>query len=424
MKKAWQKLTLSDVCLRVGDGAHQSPASVEDGLPMASVKDLTPSGITIDTCRRISAEDFGRLARQGCNPQAGDVLIAKDGATALDTVCEIKAPLEVVLLSSVAILRPDKTKVLPSFLKSFLDAAPTRSYMKNAFTTGAAIPRVVLKDFKRVVIHLPPLDEQAKICGIICAYDDLIENNTRRIQILERMAQALYREWFVNLRFPGHAKVKLVPSRLGPIPESWEVVSIEEVCERVTDGSHSSPKSVDEGLPMASSKDMHEWGFTLATCRFISREDFNQLVRSDCKPKKNDILITKDGANYLKRIFVNRAEQEIVLLSSIAILRPNSRINTHLLAATLRSPENKTRLKNCVTGAAIPRIILKDFKRFQFVLPSRLVQTEWAKLCEPMAELCWRLVDKNQNLRRTRDLLLPKLISGALDVSKLDIETA
>ena len=152
----------------------------------------------------------------------------------------------------------------------------------------------------------------------------------------------------------------------------------------------------------------------------ISREDFENLVRSDCKPKKNDILITKDGANYLKYILVNRSEQDVVLLSSIAILRPNARINPHLLAATLAHPENKNRLKNYVTGAAIPRIILKDFKRFQFVLPESQLQAEWAERAEPITELCWRLVDQVKNLRRTRDLLLPRLLSGQIAVEAAD----
>jgi len=277
---------------------------------------------------------------------------------------------------------------------------------------------------RQVKIPLYPLSTQRKIAAILSAYDNLIENNLRRIKILEEMAQSLYREWFVKFRFPGHEKVRIVDSPEGPMPKGWEVVSIDDVCERVTDGSHSSPRSVDEGLPMASSKDMHDRGLMLDACRFISGRDFDELVRNGCKPKKNDVLITKDGANYLKHIFVNRAEQEIVLLSSIAILRPNSMINPHLLAATLRSPENKARLKNFVTGAAIPRIVLKDFKRFQFVLPIKLVQTEWAKLAEPMTELCWRLDDKIQNLRKTRDLLLPKLIFGELDVSELDIKVS
>ena len=264
---------------------------------------------------------------------------------------------------------------------------------------------------------------QQRIAGILSAYDELIENSRRRIQILEAMARSVYREWFVHFRFPGHEKLPRVASPLGDIPQGWEVVALNDVCEYVTDGSHSSPKSVDEGFPMASSKDMHDWGLTLETCRRIGCEDFDHLVRNGCMPSKNDVLVTKDGANYLKHIFVNRSAQELVLLSSIAILRPNFRINPHLLAAILKSPDNKGRLKNYVTGAAIPRIVLKDFKTFQFVLPNKAVQTQWAKLAEPMAEFCWRLVDQIQNLRRTRDLLLPCLLSGQMELKTEETRT-
>ncbi len=109
-----------------------------------------------------------------------------------------------------------------------------------------------------------------------------------------------------------------------------------------------------------------------------------------------------------------REELELVLLSSVAILRPNKRINPHLLASILRAPENKNRLKNYVTGAAIPRIILKDFKRFQILIPSKDVQQTWAKATQPMTEFCWTLTDAISNLRRTRDLLLPRLLSGQI----------
>ncbi len=302
----------------------------------------------------------------------------------------------------------------PRFISYFLGSLNFGS--QNA---AGAVPGVNRNHLHAMEVLVPPLPVQQRIAGILSAYDELIENSQRRIKILEAMARALYREWFVHFRFPGHEHHPRVASPLGEIPQGWEAVSIEDVCDRVTDGSHSSPQSVDDGLPMASSKDMHDWGLTLETCRLISREDFDHLVRNDCRPKKNDILITKDGANYLKYIFVNRSEQDVVLLSSIAILRPSTRINPHLLAATLAYPENKNRLKNYVTGAAIPRIILKDFKRFQFVLPDSQLQGEWAKRVEPITELCWRLVDQVQNLRRTRDLLLPRLLSGQIDVQPI-----
>ena len=162
---------------------------------------------------------------------------------------------------------------------------------------------------------------------------------------------------------------------------------------------------------MASSKDMHTFGLDLKKARTISSDEYGKLVRNGCQPKKDDILITKDGANYLKYIFVVEKDLDVVLLSSIAILSPNSKVNPHFFAAVLNVFENKERLKNYVTGAAIPRIILKDFKRFQFVLPPSSVQEAWAKIGESSTRLCWDLVSKNQNLRQTRDLLLPKLLS-------------
>jgi type I restriction enzyme S subunit len=307
----------------------------------------------------------------------------------------------------------------PEFMFWYLQSLYHTGFMHAYHTQHTGVARFQWTSFsEREPLKLPPISVQRRISKILSAYDELIYTNQRQIRVLEETARSIYREWFILFRFPGHENVKLVSSPLGIIPQGWDVVSINDVCECVTDGSHHSPKSVGEGLPMASSKDMHDWGLNLETCRFIKREDFDQLVRNGCKPKKNDVLITKDGANYLKYIFVNRAEEELVLLSSIAILRPNLRINPHLLAAILKSSDNKSRLKNYVTGAAIPRIVLKDFKRFQFILPSAAVQARWAKIAEPMTELCWRLVNQIQNLCRTRDLLLPRLLSEQVNMEQ------
>ena len=285
------------------------------------------------------------------------------------------------------------------------------------FNAGAGVPTLNRNHLDSLSVNVPDLPTQRKIAGILSAYDDLIENNLRRIKILEQMAQSLYREWFVHFRFPSHETATFKDSELGRIPEGWEVVTVNDMCDRVTDGSHSSPPSVEEGMPMVSSKDMHTFGLNLETSRTISHSDYEKLVRNGCKPRANDILITKDGANYLKYIFVVEKDLDVVLLSSIAMLTPNARINSHLFAAVLNSTENKERLKNFVTGAAIPRIILKDFKQFQFVLPSRELQVAWAKVGEFSTKLCWDLIAKNKNLRRTRDLLLPKLLSEGQNLS-------
>ena len=166
---------------------------------------------------------------------------------------------------------------------------------------------------------------------------------------------------------------------------------------------------------MASVKDMHDWGINVESCRRISGDEYENLVRNNCKPLKNDVLIAKDGS-YLKHTFVVGEEQDLVILSSIAILRPNSTIRPNYLSFTLREPTTKARMNGFVSGVAIPRIVLKDFRKFQIVVPPSDVQAAWAKHVDPQIEMCLKLVSQIQNLRRTRDLLLPLLLSGQVKI--------
>jgi type I restriction enzyme S subunit len=382
-------------------------------LPYLANVNVRWGEIELDNLRTMRFEPHER-DRYGL--KFGDIVMCEGGEPGRCAIWKEQIP-GMMIQKALHRIRPRDGLDYQFLFYSLVHIGVTKKF--DQYFTGATIKHLPGEKLAKVEIDIPPLPIQRRIAGILSAYDELIENSQRRIKILESMARTLYREWFVHLRFPGHESVPLVPSPLGEIPQGWEVATIDEVCSRVTDGSHRSPRSVNEGMPMASSKDMHDWGLNLDTARLISQEDFAELARNDCKPQMNDVLITKDGANYLKHIFVTRAEQEVVLLSSVAMLRPSTRINPHFLVATLKEPENKGKLKNFVTGAAIPRVILKDFKRFELLLPSNEVQTAWAKIAEAMTEQIWRLIDKIQNLRRTRNLLLPRLLCGQLDVEAL-----
>jgi type I restriction enzyme S subunit len=172
---------------------------------------------------------------------------------------------------------------------------------------------------------------------------------------------------------------------------------------------------------MASVKDMNDWGLDIENCRRIRENDYLELIRNDCKPLKGDVLIAKDGS-YLKHIFVVDKESDLAILSSIAILRPNERMNPYFLAMYLKDSSVAARMKGYVSGVAIPRIVLKDFRKFEIVIPPEPLQKAWWGIAEPLINQCLRLMDKNANLRRTRDLLLPKLISGMLNVENLEIK--
>ena len=220
---------------------------------------------------------------------------------------------------------------------------------------------------------------------------------------------ALYKYWFVD--FGPFQDGAFVESELGLIPEKWKVITFSEVTSKLTDEAHYSPKSADIGMPMASVKDMNDWGFDFNKCRTISIEDYNKLVSQGCQPMKDDVVIAKDGS-YLKHSFVVEKDLYIVLLSSIAILRPNGKLASQLLNLNLKLDSVKDRMKAIVSGAAIQRIVLKEFRKFLIIVPPTKIQNDSLNEIFPLIKQCWNNNNEIQSLTQLRDTLLPKLISG------------
>lgn len=146
MKSNWMTTTINDVCSLVTDGAHNSPKSVEKGRYMASVKDFTEFGFDFSNCRRISEEDYERLRKQGCVPEKDDILVGKDGARYFEDIVIYKQDEQPALLSSIAILRADRKKIIPEFLYYTLKTPAVKKNVRDNYGSGSAIPRIVLKD--------------------------------------------------------------------------------------------------------------------------------------------------------------------------------------------------------------------------------------------------------------------------------------
>jgi type I restriction enzyme S subunit len=288
---------------------------------------------------------------------------------------------------------------------------------KGTTQDNLSVDKLLSFDFQ-----VPSYQTQERIASILSAYDDLIENNARRVKILDEMASMIFREWFVNFRVPSYDKVRIMQSDVGRIPVAWTTEPLENICQRITDGSHWSPTTIESTYRMASSKDMRRWGLDLSECRTISKEDYDNLIRNDCRPLAGDVLITKDGANYLKYCFAVEKDLDVVLLSSVAMLRPREQALSTYLSLYLRDPSVKSRLSGRVSGAAIPRIVLTDFRRFKIMLPDLVIVRMFHDVVDPIVKLCCRLTECNQNLRRTRDFMLPKLVSGEVNVEQIEAE--
>ncbi len=198
MRSEWRLSTINEICSLVTDGAHNSPKSVINGAYMASVKDFTEYGLDFSSCRMISEEDYEKLRLQGCVPEFNDILVGKDGARYFEDIIIYKQPEKPALLSSIAILRTDRKKVIPEFLYYTLKSPSVRKDVRDNYGSGSAIPRIVLKDFKRMPIAFPPIDEQKKLVSIFVSIDEQIQNNNKINNNLQEQARALYRSWFVD----------------------------------------------------------------------------------------------------------------------------------------------------------------------------------------------------------------------------------
>ena len=178
MKSEWNIGTISEVCSLVTDGSHYSPKSCDNGEYMVSVKDFKGFGFDFSNCKHISSSDYEKMKASGCIPECGDILIGKDGARFFEDIIIYNQPEKPALLSSIAILRCNPDIILSQFLYYICKNPVFKKDVRDNYGSGSAIPRIVLKDFKRMPISYPDLDEQRRIVASLVAIDDRILLNT------------------------------------------------------------------------------------------------------------------------------------------------------------------------------------------------------------------------------------------------------
>lgn len=201
----WKKL--GEVCSRITDGSHSSPTAVEKGYYMPSVKDMTNNGFNFSSCKIISEEDYNNLVKTGCKPEIGDVLISKDGSM-LKYVFPVLKDYDIVLLSSIAILTPIQKYVNSKYLSHYLRGDDIKEKTIREFSSKGGVPRIILKNFKKILIPIPSLSEQNRIVGILDTFTDSIENLKQ--QIAQRRKQyEFYRNQLLDLEGKEGVEMKV-----------------------------------------------------------------------------------------------------------------------------------------------------------------------------------------------------------------------
>ncbi len=223
----WQKLQMRDLMVEFHDGPHATPQPADAGPVYLGIKNITDAGmLDLREVRHIAEQDFGKWTRR-VRPQAGDVVFTYEAT--LHRYALIPERFRGCLGRRLALIRANEAVVLPRYLHLLMLGPLWRETVTDRIISGATVDRLPIIDFPNFPVSVPDMATQHAVVGILGALDDLIENNRRRIELLERMAEAIYREWFVHLRFPGHENTIFVDSPLGAIPEGWAVRPLGEL---------------------------------------------------------------------------------------------------------------------------------------------------------------------------------------------------
>jgi type I restriction enzyme S subunit len=294
----------------------------------------------------------------------------------------------------------------------------------SAHGNGTNISNLNQGILSNLEVPLPPLPTQRKIAAILSAYDDLIENNTRRIEILEEMARSIYREWFVKFRFPGHEQVQMVDSELGLIPEGWEVKQLDDIVLEIIDYRGKTPKKLggdwsESGILAISAKNIKQGKLiNLDKSNCVDEALYKKWMKSELK--QGDILMTSEAP--LGELYYLVKHHKFCLSQRVYSIRANPDIiHPPILFSALYSPLIQEQIYARQSGTTVLGIRQTELRKVSVIVPLMELQISAAKMLDDFFNAIETLQVKNDNLRQTRDLLLPRLISGEIDVENLDI---
>lgn len=405
---------IKDFCI-VGDGAHTSIKRQSSGIMYLTSKNFKPSGLELSTVDFISKSDyikyFGSSKKALITPLEGDVLFGIIGSLGVPYV--VKKNDTFGISSSVAILRP-KQRLISKYLYYFMTSSVFQGAIE-AIKSGVAQSFLSLEMIRSLPLIVPNNLEQERIAAILSAYDDLIENNKRRIALLEKMAEEIYREWFVRMRFSGCDRATFEKG----LPKGWSMVKTEKAFKFTAGGTPSkavptywsdgninwyTPSDITsrDGIFLSQSADKcTEEGLANSSARMFPQ--YSVMFTSRATIGAIGINTTPACTN---QGFISCIPNEHYPLTYLYHWLKLGKLNFELLAG----------------GATFPELSKATFKRMEILTPPQELVMQFEDKVRPMFDQVEILIGVNQKLKKTRDMLLGRLISGKLSVENLDIQ--
>lgn len=340
----------------------------------------------------------------------GDIVMCEGGEPGRCAIWREQVP-GMMIQKALHRIRPHTVLDYRFLYYDLLHIGKTKKF--DQYFTGATIKHLPGEKLAKVEVSVPPLPIQRRIAGILSAYDELIENSQRRIKILESMARALYREWFVHFRFPGHESVPRVPSPLGEIPQGWDgtigdIAAIERENINPFDFpgeqfEHFSIPAFDDGRMPAV-----ETGESIRSNKYCI--DHRCVLLSKLNPRIPRVWLP-----------LPTGTRRAITSTEFLVLKPNARFSREFIYAKCCSDEFAGQFASQAIGTSTShqRVRPENVLAMPSTVPDLAVVESFTELVAPMLSLSEQLRSKTQTLRRTRDLLLPRLLSGQIDVEAM-----
>lgn len=270
--------------------------------------------------------------------------------------------------------------------------------------SSSGVPHINLTILRNFEVPVPPVATQKRIAQVLANYDDLIENNRRRIQLLEESAQLLYKEWFVHLRFPGHEHVKVING----LPEGWRTLTLAEVCKQVVDGTHDSPKPADSGYFLVTGRHIVDGFIDFTKCYRISAQDHTEVMKRS-KPEQGDIIFSNIGT-LGSTVLVD--EEFEFSIKNVALFKPQNELFSTYLYSHFSHPWTLKGVLNLASGTSQKFLGLKTLRGLRVSLPDETLLSLFHEIVAPILRQRSLLRRHSNSLVGARELLLPRLMNG------------
>lgn len=377
------KYKLSECCLSISDGDHLPPPKVDAGIPFITISDIDSSNrLNLDVKQFVPEEYYNNL-KDIRKAQRNDILYSVVGSFGIPVI--IKGNDKFAFQRHIAILRPDSTKVIPDYL--FYIMKSYDFYMQaDSVAIGAAQRTISLTALRNMTVELPSMDVQKKIATILSRYDSLIDNYQKQIKLLEEAAQRLYKEWFVNLRFPGHENTKIVDG----VPEGWEKKKLGSIAPILTGKKDANYGTPDGNYPFFTCSQepikAPSYSFDAEAVLLAGNGDFNvKLYRGKFEAYQRTYVLIPSNADLL-----------YVLYNSVA--------------------KNMVKLANGASGSTIKFLTKRMIENIDVLVPTNTILNEYNSLRRKIQQDLENIKSQLRLLAESRDRLLPKLLSGEIEV--------